>query len=130
MKIYIAAASLEIARAERACIDLIHNGLEVTSTWMNQIRQVGSANPRDATDWQRASWAVQCLREVAASDVLWFLVPPADTATAGGWAELATAYVLPFASIVSSGDTKRSIFCALGAEFATDAAALFYLLSL
>lgn len=130
MKIYLAAASKEIERAELVAAWLIDHGHTVTSTWMAQIRQVGAANPRDATDDRRETWARRCLREIAESDVLWFLVPPAHIDTAGAWAELATAFHLPHVQMVASGDTRRSIFCALANEFPTDGAALLYVLGL
>lgn len=120
MKVYIAAASAEIERAERMRDLLQANGFEVTSSWMEQIRQVGASNPHDESEDQREEWAVQCIREVMASDVLWLLVPPAHIRTAGAWGEFLAAWMLPTVSVISSGDTKQSIFCALGDEYASD----------
>ncbi len=117
MKIYVACASAEIDRAEKWIAALRERHIEVTSTWTENIRKVGSANPTDATKEQRAQWARQCLSEVAAADVLWLLQPKALTSGAWiefGWAESVGAYM------VTSGCDKRSIFTALGDEFATD----------
>lgn len=125
--IYIAAASKEIERAERVRDQLRGHGFTITSTWMDQIRQIGEANPRDASHAQRHTWSLQCLYEVWKSDVLLFLVPPVGIDTAGAWGELIHAHNQKEIEILCAGDTKRSIFCALGKEFASDNEAIAHL---
>lgn len=119
-RIYIAAASKEIERAERVRDQLRSHGFPIMSTWMEQIRQIGVANPRDASHAQRRKWSLQCLYEVSNSDVLLFLVPPEGIDTADAWGELIHAHNRPDIDILCAGDTKRSIFCALGQEFTND----------
>lgn len=128
IKIYIAAASKDIARAELVRDQLRELEYDITSTWMDQIRQVGAANPRDASNEQRAIWAEGCLREVRNSDVLLFLVPDDGMDTAGAWTELGVAYA-ESVEILCAGVTKRSIFCALGREFASDQDAIHHIAS-
>ena len=116
MKIYVAGASDEtqIVRVKRWSANLTKAGWQVVSTWIENIGAVGSANPRDASQQARLRWAATCLSEVRQADAFWFLVPP-PVATSGAWVELATAYESSL-TIVCSGDTKRSIFTALGHE--------------
>lgn len=120
-RVYIAAASVpsEIERVERWAAALIEAGIEVISTWPRNIREVGSANPRDATTAQRWEWAVTCLHQVAQADALWFMTPPPGVHTRGAWCELNAARY-GGQHIVCSGDTKQSIFTALGDEYETD----------
>ena len=120
--IYVAASSADIDRAERWIRALRDAGHRVTSTWPEVIRaQPGAvSNPRDATDAARCTWSVDDMRQIFEADVLWFLAPPADMPTRGAWIEFGYAYARG-RSIVSSGDTKQSIFCALGVELASDA---------
>lgn len=124
-RVYIAAASspdqIERARAMAArCRDL---GIEVVSTWTDVIASVGVANPREATTDQRRQWSAQDLWEVARAHALWLLFPPAGQTSFGAGVELGSAYARA-RLIVSSGDTRRSIFPALGMEYATDEDAL------
>lgn len=120
LRVYVAAASAETARA-RAVVDKLRAaaGVVVTSTWLDVVAQVGDANPRDASIEARRGWVTQDLAEVKSSDVVLVLVPAAPIATIGAWCEAfhgrAHGVELMFA-----GDTKRSVFCAMGREFATD----------
>lgn len=121
MKIYLAASSADVERARRWHRQLIDTGMAVTSSWLEIIDQVGDANPREASKWQRFKWADNDLREIAESHALWFLVPTTDKPTRGAWIEFGYARACgPELLLISSGDTKQSIFCALGEEFETD----------
>lgn len=119
-RVYIAAASVpsEIERVDRWAAKLTAAGIEVVSTWPRNIREVGAANPREATREQRRRWAEACIGQVDATDVLWLMCPPIGVQTRGAWSELARAY--DSATIISSGDTTQSIFTALGEECTTD----------
>lgn len=119
MKLYLAASSAEIERATEWCAKLRHAGITVTSTWIDTIRLVGAANPRDANDEKRASWVKADFAEIDDADALWLLVPAADAPTRGAWIELGYAWSRRKA-IVCSGDTRQSIFCVVGDEYETD----------
>lgn len=107
MKVYIAGASKEIERAERWARRLTEADIQVTSTWMANIRKVGQANPADATIEQYKQWAInQCLGEVNHSDVLWLLLPEAETI--GAYVELGFGFARD-KLIVASGK-HRPIF--------------------
>ncbi len=107
MKVYIAGASKEIERAERWKQWLESKDIEVTSTWIDNIRKVGKANPVDATIEQYKQWAInQCLHEVEQAGVFWLLLPECDTV--GAWIELGRAFTLG-RLIVMSG-RHRPIF--------------------
>jgi len=135
LRVYVAAASSEMERAEKVMQALRDTGITVVSTWPQVIRKVGKANPMDAPRRQRAEWAAQDLTEVAQANVLWLLLPEKETI--GAWiefghalmiaaaAERAAAMGLPgaFYRVICSGK-ERSIFTALVEHFETDDAAL------
>lgn len=137
MKVYVAAASSEIERAEKCIAALRASGFEVTSTWPEVIRKVGHANPMTASREQRAGWAAMDLSEVSDATVLWFLIPPKGVATDGANVEYGYALFLGAASqearlaginapiyrILTSGE-ERSIFTALSTHFDTDEQAI------
>lgn len=70
MKLYLAASSAELDRARLWRDRCVAAGIDVVSTWIDNVLKVGEANPRDATKWQRADWAAKCLGEVCISRVL------------------------------------------------------------
>jgi len=120
-RVYIAAASTaeEIARALHWRTELEEVGIEVVSTWTVVVGQTGAGNPREASTVDRGNWSRQDLSELIRADILWLLAPPAGMQTRGAWVELGYAYAESLL-IVSSGDTRQSIFTALGSEYETD----------
>lgn len=120
MRVYVAGSSAEIDRAEQVMQAIERAGHVVVSTWTEDIASVGEANPRDASAEERRGWARGCLRQVGGSDALVFLVPREPATTRGGWAEMAYAFRSQI-PILCSGDTKQSVFCALGDEVELDA---------
>jgi len=127
LKVYLAGSTQDIERAKRWRDALVSAGVEVVSTWIEVVEKVGSGNPQDATKVQRADWSTTDLAEVASADVLWLLVPPADKAARGAWLEFGYA-VERRITLISSGDTRQSIFTAMGIELETDEDA-FYLIT-
>jgi len=130
-KVYIAATSAgdECARVAAATAALDSYGIEVTSTWARTVAEVGNANPPDASTSDRRTWSTQCTNEIDAADAVWFLVPPKPVTTRGAWFEAGYAFSEK-KHLVFSGDTKQSVFGALGAEFETDAGALAHIRNL
>lgn len=129
MKLYIAGSSAEMVRAAAWHVKARADGFDVLSTWVDVIGKVGEGNPRDVSPLQRQTWAVADFMQVSEADVLWFLVPPKGKETRGAWAELGFAAASDLL-IICSGDTKQSIFCALGAEHEDDHSAYAALLRL
>lgn len=129
-KIYISAASApdQIGRVATWTRRLKEAHVEVVSTWPETVATAGVGNPRGAETRQRRQWSWIDLAEVSSADALWFMVPPADVQTRGAWVELGVAYTHAI-RIVSSGDTKQSIFTALGDEYETDEEAFAALVS-
>jgi len=119
LKVYVAASTLEMDRARIVMAHLRAHGIEVTSTWLENISKVGASNQRDASDADRYGWSETDLAEVKRSDLIWLLVPAGDAATRGAWLEFGYAHALN-KGLVASGDTKCSIFTVLGEEFAID----------
>lgn len=126
--VYVSAAATPAcaARVAAAITALRRDGFTVTSTWPEVIAKVGESNPRDASALERREWSVQDLTEVDDADALWFLVPEPPVVTRGAWVEAGYAYERS-KHLVFSGDTRQSVFCALGHEFETDEAALAHL---
>jgi hypothetical protein len=128
MKIYIAASSNDITRAALWHEKAKAANIETTSTWLEIIESVGNANPRDVTAKQRADRAFDDLFGVHRADLFWLLVPSLDKPTRGAWIEFGSAQAKG-KRIVCSGDTKQSIFCAVGTEFERDEDAFAYVLT-
>jgi hypothetical protein len=132
MKIYVAGASSEIDRAEKWMNACREAGIEVVSTWPKVIREVGSANPMEASREDRAMWAAVDLGEVAHSSVFWLLLP--ESTTIGAWIEYGYALFLgaaaeearnlgvPNAPVfrILTSSKEKSIFTALVPNFTTD----------
>lgn len=123
-RVYIAAASTsdQIERVTTWTNRLTKAGIAVVSTWPSTVTAVGAGNPRDASADARRRWSAQDLHEVGSADALWLMCPPDGGATRGAWVELGCAYTRALL-IVSSGDTRQTIFTALGTEYDTDAGA-------
>lgn len=131
MKVYVAAsAAPDQSDRVRAAIDALRAAdITVTCTWPEIVAATpGGANPRAATDVDRAAWSAQDLKEIDAADAVWFLVPTPPATTRGAWFEVGYAHAKG-KRVVFSGDTKQSVFCALGHEFVTDEAALLRLIA-
>lgn len=124
--VYVAAASerSQLERAERLAAALTAAGCEVVSSWMRNIREVGAANPAQASRDQRAALASVCLAEVLSSDIVIALVPPRDVSTSGAWWEAGVAHWTG-RTLIAVGETSRSIFLGLADhEVDADEAAL------
>jgi nucleoside 2-deoxyribosyltransferase len=122
MKVYLSGSSVpsEIERVTRWHNRLTKAGIHVVSTWPAVIAASGNVgNPRAASNEQRRTWSRVDLNEVRLADALWFLVPETGTPTRGAWLEFGVAHELG-KPVISSGDTRQSIFTALGDEFETD----------
>lgn len=117
---YLAGSSQDVNRCRHWHMQLVGAGVEVVSTWIDSVAAVGNANPRGATAEARTGWSRTCLEQIGDADVLWFLVPPPDRRTCGAWVELGYALGCDL-RVICSGDTRQSIFTALGDEYATDA---------
>lgn len=128
MKVYIAASSDEIDRAEFWHDTLRARSIRVVSTWPVSVRTVGQANPRRAAKESRAMWSRACLAEASSCDLLWMLVP-AKGHGRGAYAEFGAASALG-KQLVVSGDYLQSVFTAQAAEFEDDFVAAEHIMSL
>lgn len=125
VKVYVAGSSKEIQRCSAAMTLLRASGIEVTSTWIESIARAGGvANPANAHRTDRCAWSLECLEAVDAADVVWLLAPADDAPTRGAWGELCYAHARA-KTIIASGNTHQSIFCALAlVEYYEDSEAL------
>lgn len=108
MKVYVAGSSRELPRAKRVIAALRERGITVTHDWPAQIEAVGEANPVDASDEQRFTWAWDCLEALQDAECSLFLLP--ETETTGMWVEL--GYALSMPKTVFMAGEHASIFTA------------------
>lgn len=121
MKIYVAASSIEIDRAERMISRLKAAGHEITEDWTVKIRQVGLAN-QGLTPELRREAADADFRGVAAADRVVILVPKTPVVTQGAWWEGGVADALDIETIAAGRkeDRDRNIFLSRCIEVDTD----------
>lgn len=132
MKVYVAASAAPDSawRVNAAIAALRDAGVAVTCTWPEVVAATpGGSNPRDASDADRRAWSAQDLAEIDAADAVWFLAPTPPATTRGAWFEAGYAFAKG-KRLVFSGDTRQSVFCALGSEMPSDAAAFASLLEI
>jgi nucleoside 2-deoxyribosyltransferase len=114
IRVYLAAASADIDRADGFRDRLIRAGIRVTSTWIDSIREIGLANEGLPSDLALHA-AKTCLAEIVEADVLVLLVPPPGHGYGSG-VELGFALGSEKETIlVGDADAMdRSIFFSLG----------------
>lgn len=108
--IYLAGSSGELPACEYWIAKLRKAGIEVTLDWPANIRAVGDANPREASEADRLRWTRADLDGVAAADIFWLLIP--WKRSIGCWAELGAAQAWA-REIIVSGDWRKTIFTSL-----------------
>ena len=107
MKIYVCGGSSEMDMLAERMVQLRAMGHTITHDWIATIKEVGDANPRDATHKQRVSWSGADLRGVEEADLVWVLLP---ANTSFGCA-FEAGFALGFGKeVIMSGDWRRSIF--------------------
>lgn len=119
--VYVAASTGEIERAEKAMELVRAADLEVTSTWVEDVRKHG-ANPVAASTKKRLGWAESCLRGVRKAGALWLLMP--EEFSHGAFTELGYALGVQKPVVISGSGLGRSVFTVLGECVATDMDAL------
>jgi len=92
MKIYVAGASAEMARAESMIAVLRGNGFEVPFDWTEPVKRHGHAN--DVSPTVADAESTNALRHVENVDAVVCLVPPVGVDTIGLWVELGVAFAL------------------------------------
>jgi len=90
-KLYLAGASSELDRAKMWAQKLRDIDIMLTSTWVDVIGRVGTANPANATIEQLTAWTLRDLAEVAEANILWLLLPALGVNTVGAYIELGYA---------------------------------------
>lgn len=118
--VYIAGASAEAERC-RYWMDRARNaGVDLSLDWLLMIEEKGANEDLDEPDRKPA--ASECLDAIDFATIVWVLAPERETQSIGPWVEMGYA-LATHKRVIVSGDTKRSIFCALADEFPNDAAA-------
>lgn len=127
MKVYIAGSSSDTARVKKAGSLIDDPNIELVGKWVADIESEGEANSLDLG--KRHHYAMKDLMSIDTSDLLWFLVPTPPAYSDGGFTEVGFA-LASGTTIITSGSTKRSIFCALTCEYETDEEAASAIISL
>lgn len=118
MKVYVAASSNETERAEQWIDALRRAGVEVTSTWVEEVKAHGGGNPPGASTKERQQWARDDLYGVESADILWVLVP--KDKSHGAFTELGYALRANKDVITSGPASPPSIFLDLTEQHKTD----------
>lgn len=118
LRVYVAASGTDLERAARWMEALRRAGVEVVSTWVeNVLKWGGVSNPVDQPEAHRALADAQAA-EVVRADILWLLMPPSSSH--GALWELGRADALGKATVVSGAGVARSIFTARALRFEDD----------
>lgn len=130
VRVYVAGASDELERAQRA-IDFIRSiGWTITHDWVADVRRVrveGGRADADLTSDEMRELAAADLAAVQGAELVWLLVP--NTPSTGAWVELGYALALNrwtnAPRIIASGPRAAgSLWCSLLEQFETDEAAI------
>lgn len=126
MRIFIAGASAEIARARAAMNAARVLGYAVTFDWTHGYEPQGSDAHLSARD--RAHLHARLLTGIGDANVFWLLAPVAQSI--GAYVEAHHATRIGVETIVASGrheDIHRSLYVTAHHEFATDSDVLAFL---
>jgi hypothetical protein len=121
--VYVAASSDELGRAAIAMLAVRNEGWRVAEDWVATIREVGVANPADASQAARAGWSRDALEGVRFAQAVWLLAPEVGHAR-GAFVEFGYALALGRPVIVSGRRHACSIFTALATEVELDSEAI------
>lgn len=131
MKTYVAGASVEVARAERAIKAARDLGMTITFDWTVPVRAHGVGKEGSLTQEERAKHARDDLAAVEACELFWYLLPDPMVRSEGAAVEFGYAQGLMRAGVgpkivLLSGSRDGRIFCAARAFFwyATDEEAI------
>lgn len=131
LKVYVAGASDEVARAERAIARLRGLGVEITHDWTPDVRAVAerAAGPLSLEDQERLERARVDVEAVRRADLVLFLAPDPPLATTGGGFEIGVAYILgkPVVVAGSHAARRRFLFGVLLLEVESDDAAIWWI---
>jgi nucleoside 2-deoxyribosyltransferase len=108
-KVYVAGSGAELERAAEVMRLLRLAGIEVVSTWVENIRKVGASNPEHLRA-QHRGWADAQVAEVEACDLFLMLSP--HGVSHGAFWELGYADCLDKVIVVSGATATRSVFTA------------------
>lgn len=109
MKIYVCGGSSEMDVVAERMRQLREMGHIITCDWVEAIRAVGEANPRNASHEQRAAWGTEDLHGIEGADLVWVMLPVSPS--------LGCAFEAGFAirngsAVIVSGDWRATIFSA------------------
>lgn len=115
-KVYVAASSDELDRAEAAMELLREAGFEVALNWVKTIRECGIANPEEQErDGDCRVWAEASRGAVRGADAFWLLAPSVGAAR-GAFTELGIGIEREIPIVVSGPHARCSIFARLANE--------------
>lgn len=108
LRVYVAGASVEVDMCAEFIGRLRVAGAVITHDWTSSVRANGGAADASMPRAHRAAMVVEDFAGIAAADVVWVLVPEAQTI--GAWVELGYARGLRKRVHVSGPHSRRTIF--------------------
>lgn len=115
MRIYLAGGSAEMDLCASYMTRLRDAGHDITYDWAGNVRKVGAANPRGASECDRQAWSLDDLDGVRAAETFWLLVP--EKLSIGCWVEFGVAFRHSATRrLIVSGDWRKTIFTSLADE--------------
>jgi nucleoside 2-deoxyribosyltransferase len=113
MKIYIGASSQDVDRA-RCMANTCHvRGMQVVSTWIDDISLTREPNSEQISHCERFSLAYRDMKELATADWLWMLMPPPNHPSMGAFWEYGYAYASGINTCISGTQQYKSVFTAM-----------------
>jgi hypothetical protein len=118
LRVYIAASSKEVDRAEYWTTMLLTKNIQVTSTWLEDAKSIGCNRPDDSEETRMAA-ADDCLAGVDTADLVWVMMP--ITGSMGAFWEFGYATACQLATCISGANQYASVFSVLAKyKFETD----------
>jgi hypothetical protein len=108
MNIYVCGGSTELDLVAGYMARLRAMGHTITHDWVARIREVGEANPREATEKQRTRWSREDISGLEDASVVWLILPIVPSF--GAAFEAGFALGSGTGHVIASGDWRSSIF--------------------
>lgn len=128
IRVYIAASSEEVERAEYWTSQLAKRGIVTTSSWLEDAKSPLGCNRVSSTQEERLAAADDCQAGVENADLVWILMPSSHSM--GAFWEFGFATACELATCVSGANQYKSVFSAKAKyTFETDEAAFDFITS-
>jgi hypothetical protein len=119
IRVYLAASSKEVDRAEYWTTRLSSKNILITSTWLDDAKSIIGCNSPEHSHEDRLNAADECVAGVETADIIWVLMP--IVGSMGAFWEFGYAHACQLATCISGAAQYNSVFSALAKyRFDTD----------